>query len=346
MKKWIAIISMLAVALAAMRKRGDNVSLHVPGGWPRPEYNIAGNPLTKEKILLGRALFHDPILSADSTISCTSCHLQYTAFSHVDHALSHGIHDSIGTRNSPTLANLAWGSLFMWDGAVNHLDMQPLAPIAHPAEMGTDLNTVLGKLRISPLYRQLFSNAFGDTVISTERFLKAMSQFMLTMVSCNSRYDEVKAGKTSFTQQEENGYRIFRAHCGACHTEPLFTNNRFENNGLAVDATLNDLGRMKVTGRAADSLCFKVPTLRNVEFSYPYMHDGRFKRLQEVIDHYAAGVVHSPTLSPKLANPISLSNTDKVDLLAFLLTLTDRKFMNDTAYSYPRFIFLPPTKDN
>ena len=304
MKKLLIVICCLAMVLLAMKKRDSYTQLHVPDGWPKPVYDLHKNPLTKEKVLLGRSLFHDPILSADSTISCTSCHLQYTAFSHVDHALSHGIHDSIGTRNSPTLANLAWSSVFMWDGAVNHLDMQPLAPIAHPAEMGSDINTALTRLRRSARYRHLFHDAFGDTVISGERFLKAMSQFMLTIVSCNSKYDDVQAGKATFTHQEENGYSIFRNHCAACHTEPLFTNNGFANNGLPPDTALKDVGRMRVTGKSVDSLVFKVPTLRNAEFSYPYMHDGRFKRLQEVIEHYTSGIVHGPTLSPVLQKKI------------------------------------------
>lgn len=333
------------MALLAMRKRDSYIQLRVPRGWPKPVYDLHKNPLTKEKVLLGRVLFHDPVLSADSTISCTSCHLQYTAFSHVDHALSHGIHDSIGTRNSPTLANLAWSSIFMWDGAVNHLDMQPLAPIAHPAEMGSDINTVLTRLRRSARYRHLFRSAFGDTAITGERFLKAMAQFMLTLVSSNSKYDEVRAGNATFTLQEEKGYRIFRDHCATCHVEPLFTNNGFASNGLPPDTALKDVGRMRITGKSVDSLVFKVPTLRNAEFSYPYMHDGRFKRLQEVIEHYTSGIVHGPTLSPVLEKKIELSADDKVDLLAFLLTLTDKRFLYDTAFSYPRHIFLAHAKE-
>lgn len=345
MKKLLIVMCMVSVALLAMKKVKNPLKISAPDGWPKTVYDFKKNPLTKEKILLGRALFHDPILSADSTISCTSCHLQYTAFSHVDHALSHGIHDSIGKRNSPALANLAWSSLFMWDGSVNHLDMQPLAPIAHPAEMGSDLNTVLTKLRASPTYTRLFKDAYGDTTINSERFLKAMSQFMLSMVSCNSRYDDVKAGKAAFTPQEENGYSIFKQHCASCHTEPLFTNNRFENNGLPVDTLLMDIGRMKVTGLPADSLLFKVPSLRNVEYSFPYMHDGRFKRLQDVINHYGSGIVHAQTLSSSLKNAVKLDANQKVDLLAFLLTLTDRKFLYDTSFSYPGFIFHKQTKD-
>ncbi|MBX2905934.1 MAG: c-type cytochrome [Taibaiella sp.] len=345
MRKWAVLVSCVAAMLLSMKKEKASLQFKVPDGWPRPVYNLQNNPLKKETILLGRALFHDPILSEDSTISCTSCHLQYTAFSHVDHALSHGINDSIGTRNSPTLANLAWSTTFMWDGAVNHLDMQPLAPIAHPAEMASDISVVLMKLRRSQHYPQLFRDAYGDTGITGERFLKAMSQFMVSIVSAGSKYDEVQAGKATFSEQEQKGYRIFKQHCAACHTEPLFTNNTLANNGLTMDSVLRDTGRMKITGRGEDSLLFKVPTLRNVEYSYPYMHDGRFERLQEVIEHYTTGIVHGPTLSPELQKKISLSANDKVDLLAFLLTLTDREFLYDTSYSFPRFVFFGQAKD-
>ena len=147
--------------------------------------------------LLGRKLFHDPILSRDSTISCASCHLSFTAFSHVDHKLSHGIHDSIGTRNAPALMNLAWNRSFMWDGAVNHLDMQPLAPINNQAEMGESTQHVLYKLERGSTYRPLFYAAFGDSMINAPRLLKALAQFQASLVSCDSRYDRVKAGTES-----------------------------------------------------------------------------------------------------------------------------------------------------
>ncbi len=346
MKKAI-IIGCITWFIIVSFRRDTQPPFRVPTGWPAPVYDFGRNPLSKEKILLGRALFYDPILSADSTISCTSCHLQYTAFTHVDHALSHGIGSRIGTRNSPALTNLAWGKLFMWDGAVNHLDMQPLAPIAHPSEMDSQLDTVLKKLKRSDRYRELFYTAFNDSSITGERFLKSISQFMLTLVSANSRYDKVmrKEPGHSFTPQEESGYRLFRRNCASCHKEPLFTTNEFANNGLPADTTLNDLGRMKITNDSADYQRFKIPTLRNIEFSYPYMHDGRFKRIQDVINHYTSGIRPSATLSPELRKPIVFTSNEKVDLLAFLLTLTDRAFLFDTSFSYPRQIFMPATKE-
>ena len=306
-----------------------------PKNWPAPFYDFEKNKLTKEKILLGRVLFYDPILSKDSTISCNSCHSPFSAFTHVDHALSHGIHDSVGTRNSPALMNLAWQKNFMWDGAINNLDMQSLAPISHPAEMGSSMNDVVIKLNRNKIYKKLFHNAFKDSIATGENTLKSIAQFMLTLVSSNSKYDKVMSNKAEFTVQEQNGYQIFKSNCAACHTEPLFTNGEFANNGLPLDSLLHDKGRMRITQKKEDAYKFKVPTLRNIEFSYPYMHDGRFKKLNEVLNHYANGIKKSETLDAKLQNGIVLNSNQKVDLIAFLLTLSDKEFFFDKKFSYP-----------
>jgi cytochrome c peroxidase len=305
----------------------DLVVLEYPSNWPKPVYDFSKNPLTKAGIELGRKLFYDPILSRDSTVSCSNCHLSFTAFTHVDHAVSHGIQDRIGTRNSLALSNLAWSRHFMWDGAVNHLDMQALAPIAHPAEMDENIAHVVQKLRRSLPYPTLFLRAFGDSLVSGERVLKAIAQFELTLVSSNSKYDRVQSGAEQFTEQEQNGYRLFQKNCASCHTEPFFTNQGFEKNGLPVDTFFNDFGRMMVTQNPLDSLKFKVPTLRNIEFSYPYMHDGRFKKLREVVQYYA----QSPTFEGK----ITLTPNERVDLVAFLLTLTDKEFLFNKDFGYP-----------
>ena len=313
---------------------------YVPKDWPKQEYDFSKNPLTHDKVELGRALFYDPVLSKDNTISCNSCHSQFTAFAHVDHALSHGINNLIGSRNAPALMNLAWQKSFMWDGAINHLDMQPLAPIANEKEMASNIDSVVKKLQRTKLYPTLFLKAFGDSIITGEHTLKAISQFMLTLISNNSKYDSVMRKQATFTEQEKNGYTLFKLTCSGCHQEPLFTNQQFENNGLTIDATLNDIGRMKITLDPNDSLKFKVPSLRNIEFSYPYMHDGRFKKLTEVLNHYISGIQKSKTLSKKLEVPILLSSNEKVDIIAFLLTLTDRSFLFNTDFSYPKELLL------
>ncbi len=323
--------------VSAATQHAVPVKLELPKGWPAPVIELKEGGLTREGIELGRRLFHDPILSKDSTVSCSSCHLSYTAFSHVDHKLSHGIRDSIGTRNAPALMNLAWNKAFMWDGAVNHLDVQALAPIEHKAEMGEDLAQVVMKLQRSERYRQWFNVAFGHGPVTGEHALKALAQFQLTLISSGSKYDRVTTGTLgeTFTDQEAKGYHLFKANCSTCHAEPLFTDGSFRNNGLAPDSVLHDGGRIGITHEAKDSLCFKVPSLRNVEFSYPYMHDGRFKSVREVLAHYTGGIHRSATLAKELAEPIVLTSNERTDLLAFLLTLTDRDFLLNPAHAAP-----------
>ncbi len=307
-----------------------------PKNFPKPTYNFKKNPLKKETIELGRTLFYDPILSRNNTIACSNCHLQYTAFTHVDHALSHGIEDKIGIRNSPALMNLAWQNTFMWDGAINHLDMQSLAPISNPLEMDEKIENVVAKLQKDSKYRKLFYAAYQDSIVTGEHLLKSISQFMLTLVSANSKYDKMKRKELEFTDQEKNGYKLFKKHCNNCHTEPLFTNFQFENNGIGMDTSLKDYGRLRITLNPSDSIKFKVPTLRNIEFSSPYMHDGRFKRLNEVLKHYTSGIKSSKTLANKLKQPINLTPNEKVDLITFLLTLSDKEFLFNPKFGYPK----------
>lgn len=314
----------------------------VPIGWPKPVYNFSRNSLTKEKVFLGRVLFYDPVVSKDGKLSCASCHSPFSAFTHTDHALSHGIHDSIGTRNSPALMNLAWQSTFMWDGAITNLDMQALAPISHPAEMGSSINELVTKLQSLRLYRKLYYNAFGDSSITGERTLKAFSQFMLTLVTANAKYDKVKRNEETFTVQEKNGYRLFRQHCASCHAEPLFTTNGFANNGLALDPVLKDYGKTRISRNPTDSLKFKIPTLRNIEYTYPYMHDGRFKTLSEVLNHYTKEIKQSNTLASELKTRIELTSNEKVDLIAFLLTLSDKEFVFKSEFGFPKEVLLRP----
>ena len=312
------------------------VYFSVPKGWPKPHYNFKKNPITQEGFALGRALFYDPILSKDHTISCASCHLQATGFTHVDHPLSHGIEDRIGTRNAMALINLAWNKSFMWDGGVNHLEVQPLAPITNPVEMDETLDNVVQKLQANSQYRFLFSKAFGTEKITGQLTLKALSQFLVLLTSTNSKYDKVMRKESVFTEQEQKGYALFKQHCASCHQEPLFKTDAFKNNGLPLDATLNDYGRMKITQNSDDSLRFAVPTLRNIQFTPPYMHDGRFKTLTEVVKHYNSGIQHSKTLAAELQKPLHLTDTDRVDLVAFLVTLSDTEFVFDERFSYPR----------
>jgi cytochrome c peroxidase len=221
----------------------------------------------------------------------------------------------------------------MWDGGVNHLDVQALNPITNPLEMDETIPHVLQKLQADAQYPGLFSKAFGTSKITGQLLLKALSQFIIQLNSCNAKYDKVMRQEAVFTAQEENGYQLFKQKCSSCHQEPLFNSHSFEHNGLAMDPYLHDLGRMKITGNPTDSLRFKVPSLRNCQFTAPYMHDGRFKTLTEVVKHYNNLTTNS-LLSKQLHTPLQLSDNERVDLVAFLKTLSDPEFLFNTKYAY------------
>jgi len=334
----IAIFFGLIFLLVGFRNN-QSIELIFPSSWPEPIYNDDNYPLNEQKVELGRALFFDPQLSSDNTISCASCHSPYNAFTHVDHQLSHGINDRIGTRNSPAIFNLAWQKDLMWDGAIHHVDAQALAPINHPDEMGSSINEIVQKLNKDVRYKKAFKSIYSDDLITGERVLKLLGQFMISLVSCDSKYDRVMSGKDKFDEQEKRGYELFCKNCSECHKEPLFSDYSFRNNGLEPDPQLKDIGRMKITQNIMDSLKFKVPSLRNIEFTFPYMHDGRYKKLTEVIDHYDRKIHFSNTLDPILEKGIHFTTKEKVDLVAFLLTLTDKNFMFAPEHGYPKDFF-------
>jgi len=306
----------------------------IPDGWPKPPTDIfAKNRLTEEGFQLGRKLFYDGRLSKDGNFPCASCHQQYAAFANFEHDFSHGFNNSFTRRNAPPLLNLAWMTAFQWDGGVNHIEVQPLSPMTAPNEMAEKIDSILIKLRKDTAYLRMFKAAFGTTEINSQRMLKALAQFTGSIVSADSKYDKVKRGERSFTATELNGYNTFKANCATCHKEPLFTDNSFRNNGLPLNTLLNDYGRMNITGDKNDSLKFKVPTLRNCALTYPYMHDGRFFTLGQVIDHYRTGIhTDQPNLDSSLKNRLPMTNIEKNNLLYFLHTLTDSALVHN-----PRF---------
>ena len=311
----------------------DNIEFVVPAGFPAPVYQFTDNAVTNERFELGRKLFYDGILSRDNTISCGSCHIQAGAFSHIDHKLSHGIDDLEGARNSPAIFNMAWQTNFFWDGGVNHIELQPINPIQNPVEMDLALGDAILKLRASAEYRALFEQAYGSDSITSQMMLRAIAQFMAVMVSADSEYDKYMAGQTSlFDAQELSGLNLFRQKCASCHTEPLFTDLSYRNNGLD-SVFVADHGRNAITLDPNDDGKFKVPSLRNVEFSYPYMHNGSIKTLEKVMDHYSTGVKNSTTLDPLLTGGIPLTVQEKADLVKFLKTLTDNTFLNNPRFS-------------
>lgn len=313
------------------------VKFAIPKGWPKPVYNFKSNPLTKEGIALGRELFYDGRLSRDGNFACGTCHQQFGAFDTYDHGLSHGYNNSLSSRNAPGLFNLAWQREFMWDGGINHLDLQPLAPITAENEMAETLENVIGKLKTDKHYRESFKAAFGDETINTQRMTRALSQFLLTFVSSNSKYDKVMRGEASFILPEQLGYDIFKKKCASCHAEPFFTDFSYRNTGLPLDPVLHDLGRMKITGDKADSLKFRVPSLRNVAMTFPYGHDGRLFSLLSVFEHYRKDMVVGPTTDSLLRQKMPLSNFEIGQLTAFLYTLTDTAFLKDPRFGPPGY---------
>lgn len=310
----------------------------VPEGWPAPFYQFEDNALTWEKFELGRRLFYEPRLSRNNEISCGSCHQQSAAFAQSDHPVSHGVDDKLGTRNSPVIFNMNWHTSFFWDGGVNHIESQPINPIQNPVEMDETLPNIIAKLSSDEEYKKMFKAAFGDTAVNSQRIFKSLAQFMGMMVSSNSKYDKYVRGEAggTFTAAELNGLNIFRAKCATCHKEPLFADfSSYRNNGLKP-GNVNDSGRAHITQNAEDMYKFKVATLRNLAYSWPYMHDGRFNTLDEVLEHYSAGIHSSPTLDPALQGGLSLTATEKADLLAFLNTLNDAQFIADKRFAENR----------
>lgn len=309
-----------------------------PANFPPLRYKLEGNLVQQDVFVLGRTLFYDGQLSSTGKISCGSCHQQSVAFAHADHSVSHGVFDRLGTRNAPALQNLGFYKTFMWDGGIFDLDLQPLAPLENHVEMDEQMDHVLTKLQQSAQYKLLFQKAYGSSEITSVKMLKAMAQFMVMMVSANSRYDKYvrqEAG-ANFTADEKEGLQLFKAKCQSCHATDLFTDQTFRNNGLPP-AVVNDLGRYAVTLNSADRYSFKVPSLRNVANTMPYMHDGRFWTLEQVMDHYANGVVNSPTLDPLLNNGsslgIPLTVAEKNKIITFLKTLTDETFIRDRRFA-------------
>jgi cytochrome c peroxidase len=311
------------------------IALEVPSNFPQPEDLFKENPLTNEGFALGRKLFYDGRLAKDGIASCASCHQQFAAFSTFDHAFSHGIDNQFTTRNAPGIFNMAWHKELHWDGGINHLEVQPLAPLTAPNEMGETVENVIRKLNSDTRYREMFRAAFGDENVTSQRMLKALSQFMGMMVSGNTKYDLVMRGKATFSQAEQSGYTIFKAKCGSCHKEPLFTDLSYRNTGIPTNPGLNDIGRMRITRLSQDSLKFKVPSLRNVQVTAPYGHDGRFFSIGAMIDHYRLFVQDGPTVDPLVKKKISISLNEKSDLVQFLNTLTDTAFIKDKRFSQP-----------
>jgi cytochrome c peroxidase len=333
-KSHILYLLALALAFVACEKTPTEpafVGLVVPEHFPALTYAPADNPITEAGFKLGRKLFYDGRLSRDGTISCGTCHSQYSAFTHHGHDVSHGIDDRLGTRNTPAIQNMAFLQTYFWDGGVHNLDMVSFAPIENPVEMDETVANILPKLAADPEYRQAFADAFGDESITTVRMMQALAQFMAMLVSANSRYDDyIKGDASALSSTEITGLALFREKCGNCHQEPLFTDHSYRNNGLF---RTNDKGRFHVSLLTEDEYKFKVPSLRNLGYTAPYMHDGRFQTLDDVLNHYQSGINAYPTVDSSLGHGVWVSDIEKQQIKAFLLSLDDSTFVRDPRFS-------------
>lgn len=319
-----------------------------PPGFPQMNIPV-DNPLTVDGVQLGRFLFYDPILSKDSTIACASCHKIEFAFTD-GQAFSKGVNGTLGTRSSMSLLNIGYAKngLF-WDGRAKTLEDQALQPIENPIEMKESWVNVEKKLQASKIYREMFRKAFGildKKEISKELAAKAISQFERTLLSFNSRFDKTILTSQDFlTDQENTGYDLYfnaspdlpDAQCGHCHNGPTLTNDHYFNNGIDSFAYLKnyvDLGKGKITGDSIDYGKFRAPSLRNIAQTAPYMHDGRFKTLDEVMNHYTEHVRKVKNLDANLVH-LKISEQQKQDVLVFLKTLEDTTYRSNPSYKNP-----------
>ena len=299
----------------------------------------SNNPLTEEGVALGKKLFFDRKLSGNNTQACASCHKPQNSFTD-NTRFSNGIDGVFGSRNSMPLMNLAWNftDKFAWDGKELGLERQALEPVKNPIEMHSNWRNVAEKLQQDPEYPTLFLRAFGTTTIDSSLVTKAIAQFERILISGNAKFDQYLLGNATLSLEELNGFTVFmdeeKGDCFHCHgsdNNPLWTDNGFHNNGL--DSTFDDLGLGAVTGDPNDNGTFRSPSLRNLNFTAPYMHDGRFATLEEVINHYSEGLQFSSTIDPLMKKVsqggVQLTPQEKLDLKAFLLTLTDPEFINN-----------------
>ena len=327
MRKIIFSVALILTFLAACKKQDVNdgntvIKITVPKGFPYPDIPSDNQP-TANKIALGKMLFLDPILSRDSSISCSSCHHKDLFFTD-QLQVSKGIAGRTGIRNAPSLINVAWQKSMFWDGGVPTLEQQVLAPIAAHSEMDYDVNAVVARLAAHPIYARLTKQAFGEAP-SVFTLTRAIACYERTLISTRSKFDDYRYynSTTALSESESRGMDIFfgeKGECFHCHNEYNFTSNDFRNNGLY--AYYADSGRARITLLGTDVGLFKVPSLRNVSMTAPYMHDGSLSTLEQVVLHYNSGGQNHPNKSP-FVKPLHLSVQDQQDLVNFLKALTD-----------------------
>lgn len=338
--KNILIIALLLSLLYSCNKNNTEEALQIAN--PRLPLAIPTNfpplnPLietaypTQYGVALGDKLFHEVRLSRDNSISCATCHIRGQAYADKN-ARAIGVAGRIGLRNTPAIQNMAFLTQYMWDGAVVDLKEQPVTPIVTHEEMDSSLLETIEKLKEDESYKQAFTKAYGDNRITSDRILGSIAQFMYTLISANSKYDHVTRDHTAtFTPLEQQGYALFEAKCASCHKGVLQTDESFRNIGFPEHPdTVEEAGRGRVTGSEDDLYRFRVPSLRNVEYTAPYGSFGQFATLKEVLDYFDSGVKDYPNLDPILKNNgrrIALTEEEKEALIAFMHTLSDPKFI-------------------
>ncbi len=349
----LCLVSLLLLSGAGIRETVEPFDLKYPAYFGNKVFVPADNPASRAGVQLGRMLFYEKALSANNSLSCASCHKQELAFTD-GLKFSIGVDGTIQSRNAMSLANLLWVRNLFWDGRASTLEEQAKTPLTDLHEMGQSLIVSVNKLSQKEQYKTLFKSAFNADTITGELIVKALSQFERTLISADSRYDKYLRWEYQPTASELNGIRLFYgapdlsnkmngANCAHCHGGPKTYSELFQNNGL--DSIFTDEGRGKFTKQPYDKGRFRVVTLRNIALTAPYMHDGRFATLEEVVDHYSAHIVQSSTLSPFLQggsnnvgqDPIRLTNEEKKDLIAFLQMLTDSTFITNKNFSDPFF---------
>lgn len=337
MKKVFGITSIFFLLLSCNRDNiveptpydNPEISLNIPTGFPALNSSVITNKPTKYGVELGERLFNEKKFSADNTISCASCHNKSNAFTD-NNARAIGIYGRVGLRNTPPIQNMAFMQFYNWDGKILQLEKQPLVPIITHEEMNSSILDVMGKINDEQEYRELFRKAFGDENITPDRIYRSIAQFGYTLISADSKYDKVKRNEgEAFTESEARGYEVFQQKCERCHSTALFTDQSFRNVGFPLNPNSNEAGRARVTGIDADYMSFRVPSLRNIEYTAPYGSFGQFPTLKAVLDYFDNGVLDADNLDPVLKNNgrrIPLTEQDKEDLIAFMKTLSDSGF--------------------
>lgn len=304
------------------------LSINIPVGFPELNNSFYTNKPTKYGVALGEKLFHEKRFSADNTISCASCHIQSSAFAD-NNVQAIGIDGRIGLRNTPPIQNLAFMRFYNWDGSKLSLENQPIVPIITHEEMDSSILEVIGKIQNDVSYKELFQKTFGDENITPERIYRSIAQYEYTLISANSKYDKVKRNEATFTENEMLGYQVFQQKCTSCHSTELFTDQTFRNIGFPINTNSNEAGRARITGNMDEYMSFRVPSLRNVEYTAPYGSFGQFATLKDVLDYFDNGVLGADNLDPVFknnGNRISLTEQEKEDLISFMKTLSDVEF--------------------